>query len=129
MKKSLMKPRTCKLQKKPQQNDISTKFLKENLEVVAQCFHENINFCIENSVFPSDLKLVDVTPAFKRNQRFRKITTDPLSFCQIYLRYKEYAITTKSRISLMKYYLNISVDFAKEPTTLPLMYDRELEER
>ena len=36
------------------QNDIPTKILKENSEVFAIYFHKNINFCIENSIFPSD---------------------------------------------------------------------------
>ena len=50
--------------KTTQQNDIPTKILKENSEVFARYFYENINFCIENSILPSDLKLVDVTSAF-----------------------------------------------------------------
>ena len=37
-----------------QQNDISTKTLKENSEVFFRYFHKNINFCTENSNFPSD---------------------------------------------------------------------------
>ena len=37
-----------------QQNDISTKTLKENSEVFSRYFHKNINFCTENSNFPSD---------------------------------------------------------------------------
>ena len=36
------------------QNDIPTKILKENSDVFAIYFHKNINFCIENSIFPSD---------------------------------------------------------------------------
>ena len=50
--------------KTTQQNDIPKKILKENSEVFARYFYENINFCIENSILPSDLKLVDVTSAF-----------------------------------------------------------------
>ena len=40
--------------KTTQQNDISTKTLKENSEVFSRYFHKNINFCTENSNFPSD---------------------------------------------------------------------------
>ena len=39
--------------------------MKENSEVFARYFHKHINFCIENSIFLSDLKVRDVTPAFK----------------------------------------------------------------
>ena len=58
--------------KTTQQNDIPTKILKENSEVFARYFHKNINFCIENSIFPSDLKVADVTPAFKKKSKTSK---------------------------------------------------------
>ena len=38
----------------------------------ARYFHKNINFCIENSIFPSDLKVADVTPAFKKKSKTSK---------------------------------------------------------
>ena len=65
-----------------QQNDIPTKVLKENSDSFARYFHKNINLCIENSIFPMWLHLS------KRNQRLQKITTDPLAFCLIYLKYQ-----------------------------------------
>ena len=70
--------------KTTQQNDIPTKILKENSEVFARYFHKNINFCIENSIFPSDLKVADVTPAFKKASLK---TADPLAFYLMYLKY------------------------------------------
>ena len=99
-----------------QQIDIPAKILKENSEVFVRYFHKNTNFCIENSIFPSDLKVADVTPAFKRNQRLQKITTDPLAFYLIYLKYMKDVFTTKCRLTLIISYLNINVDFAKDLT-------------
>ena len=55
--------------------------------VLTRYFHKNINFCVQNSIFLPDLKVADVTPAFKKNQRLQKITTDPLAFYLIYLKY------------------------------------------
>ena len=55
-----------------QQNDIPTKILKENSEAFARYFHKNINFCIENSIFPSDLKVADVILAFKKKSKTSK---------------------------------------------------------
>ena len=52
-----------------QQNDIPIKILKENSEVFASYFHKNINFCIENSIFSSDLNVPYVTPAFKKKSK------------------------------------------------------------
>ena len=70
-------------------------------------------FCIENSIFSSDLKVADVTPAFKRNQRLQKITTDPLAFYQIYLKYMNDVFTIKFRLTLVKSDLTINVNFAQ----------------
>ena len=42
-------------------------------------FHKNINFCIENSIFPSDLKVTDVTPAFKKKSKISKDNYRPIS--------------------------------------------------
>ena len=43
------------------QNDIPTKFLKQNSYFFSNFFHKNVNQCIKNSKFPPDLKLADVT--------------------------------------------------------------------
>ena len=64
--------RKLQVAKTIQQNDIPTKILKENSEVFARYFHENITFCIESSIFPSDLKVTDVTPAFKKKSKTSK---------------------------------------------------------
>ena len=65
--------------KTTQQNDIPTKILKKNSEVFAGYFQKNINFCIENSIFPSDLKVADVTPAFKKKSKTSKDNYRPIS--------------------------------------------------
>ena len=49
-----------------------TKCLKENSEVFARYFHKNINFCIKNSIFLSNLKVVDATTAFKKKSKTSK---------------------------------------------------------
>ena len=46
--------------------------LKKISEVFAKYFHENINFCTENSILPPDLKVADVTPAFKKKSKTSK---------------------------------------------------------
>ena len=45
----------------------------------ARYFHKNINFCTENSIFPSDLKVADVTPAFKKKSKTSKDNYRPIS--------------------------------------------------
>ena len=71
--------RKLQTKKTTQQNDIPTKILKKNSEVFAGYFQKNINFCIENSIFPSDLKVADVTPAFKKKSKTSKDNYRPIS--------------------------------------------------
>ena len=61
------------------QNDIPTKVLKENSKVFVRYFHKNIIFCIENSIFPSDLKVADVTPDLKKKSKTSKDNYRPIS--------------------------------------------------
>ena len=75
----LNKIRKLQTTKTTQQNNIPTKVLKENSEVFARNFHKYINFCIENSIFPSDLKVSDVTPAFKKKSKTSKDKYRPIS--------------------------------------------------
>ena len=59
--------------KASQQSDVPTKILKQNSDYFAGCFSGNINQCIPKSMFPPDLKLADVTPVYKINQKILKI--------------------------------------------------------
>ena len=52
--------------KASQQSDIPTKILKQNSDYFAEYFCGNINQCILKSMFLPDLKLVDVTPVYKK---------------------------------------------------------------
>ena len=72
----LKKVRNSDTAKASKQTDIPTKILKHNSEYFAEYFYDNINYCIENSNLPSDLKSADVTPAYKKSQKPLKIITD-----------------------------------------------------
>ena len=65
--------------KASQQSDIPTKILKQNSDYFAECFYENINRCISKSIFPSDLKLADETPVFKKKSKNSKDNYRPVS--------------------------------------------------
>ena len=106
---------TIKLQttKMTQQNDIPTKILKGNSELFARYFHKNINFCIEDSIFPSDLKVVDVTPAFKKKSKTSKDNYRPSSILSNISKMKD-VFATKCRLALIISHLNIHVGFAKD---------------
>ena len=52
----LKKTKNLDTAKASQESDIPTKILKANREFFAQCFCENINYCIYHSILPSNLK-------------------------------------------------------------------------
>ena len=62
----LKKVKILDTEKASQQSDISTKILKQNSDYFADYFYENIEQYISKSIFPSYLKLADVTPVYKK---------------------------------------------------------------
>ena len=75
----LKKVRNLYTVKPSKQTDIPTKILKHNSEYFAEYFYDNINYCIENSNFPSDLKSADVTQAYKKKSKTSKDNYRPIS--------------------------------------------------
>ena len=75
----LKKVNTLDTAKASQQSDIPTKILKQNSDYFAEYFYENINQCISKSIFPSDLKLADVTPVYKKKSKNSKDNYRPVS--------------------------------------------------
>ena len=65
--------------KASQQSDIPTKILKQNSDYFAKYFYENIKQCISKLIFPSDLKLADVTPVYKKKSKNSKDNYRPVS--------------------------------------------------
>ena len=59
--------------------NIPPKLLKGNIDICELFISSNINDCIENGMFPSSLKLADITPIFKNNNRFLKTNYRPIS--------------------------------------------------
>ena len=75
----LKKVKKLNTSKASQQSDIPIKILRENDEFFAKFFHENFNLCIDVDIFPSDLKIADVTPAYKKKSKYSKDNYRPVS--------------------------------------------------
>ena len=58
--------------KATQNTDIPTKLSKENLDVFADFIFENLNDSISQSIFPSALKLANVTLVHKKDSKSKK---------------------------------------------------------
>ena len=65
--------------KASQQSDIRIKTIKPNSDCFAEYFYENINQCISKPILPSDLKLADVTPVYKKKLKNSKDNYRPVS--------------------------------------------------
>ena len=58
--------------KTTQLEGISTKIVKENLNIFATFLTKDINKCIRKREFPDKLKKTDITPVFKRGDKHDK---------------------------------------------------------
>ena len=79
--------KNLKANKATQNTNISTKLIKENSGITADFIFENLNGSISQSVFPSALKLANITPVHKNIQKVKKIFTGPSMSYQISLKY------------------------------------------
>ena len=75
----LRKTKNLNVLKASQQSDIPTKILIENCKYFLCDFHKNINYCLEQSLFPHDLKLADVAPVCKKKSKAFKNNYRPVS--------------------------------------------------
>ena len=71
----MKKVNTLDTAKTSQQSDIPPKILKQNSDDFAEYFYANINQGVSKSIFPSDLKLADVTQSIRRSRKTPKIST------------------------------------------------------
>ena len=63
-------------QKAPQEDDIPNKKIKENSDIFSNFIYQSFNNMIDVCIFPTSLKLANITPVYKKAQRIqRKITS------------------------------------------------------
>ena len=63
--------------KASEKDDVLTKIkiIKENSNIFSNFIYQNFNGMIDFCIFPTSLKLANITPVYKKSQRFqRKIT-------------------------------------------------------
>ena len=105
----MKKVKTLHTAKRSQQSDIPTKILKQNSDCFAEYFYESINQCILKSIFPSDLKLADVTPVYKDNYR-------PVSILSNISKFYERCIYDQNDLFPILYCPNINAGFVEAST-------------
>ena len=50
-----------------QKDNIPTKIINENTDIISNIFHANINKCFSESFFSDDLKRAEVIPIFQKD--------------------------------------------------------------
>ena len=60
-------------------NDIPTKIIKENADIFLEFICMSVNHSIDNNIFPSTLKLANITPVFKKGSANSKENYRPVS--------------------------------------------------
>ena len=68
-----------KVNKATQGTDIPTKIIKENSDIFGEFILSNINSCIDQSTFPSSLKLANIIPVHKKDSKSLKENYRPVS--------------------------------------------------
>ena len=68
-----------KANKAIQNTEIPTKLIEENLDIFADFIFENLNDSIPQSVFPSALKLANITPMHKKDSKSKKNHYRPIN--------------------------------------------------
>ena len=59
--------KTLNSSKTVQKDNIQINIIKENMDIMSNIFHDNINKCFSESFFPDDLKRAEVIPVFKKD--------------------------------------------------------------
>ena len=69
--------------KASQQSDIPTNILRINVDLYSFYLQKILNKCLKKSVFPDAMKVAEVTPVFKKNDRISKENYRPVSILPV----------------------------------------------
>ena len=91
------------IKKSCQQEDIPTKIIKLNKDLIAKFITENFDSCIDEGEFPSELNHVDIVPIHKKKDKSDKSNRRPLSILSNYSKVYEKLICNQ----IYQYFENI----------------------
>ena len=60
-------------------NDIPTKTIQQFTKIFTDFLYNNFNSCLESGIFPDELKLAEVVPVYKKNDKKDKSNYRPIS--------------------------------------------------
>ena len=108
-----------------QNTDIPNKLIKENSDIFADCIFENLNNSISQLVFPSALKLANITPVHKKDSKSKKDHYRPISvspnISKIYERFFFKQISEYFEQFLSKYQCGFRKGFSAQHSLLSML--------
>ena len=114
-----------KANKAIQNTEIPTKLIEENLDIFADFIFENLNDSIPQSVFPSALKLANITPVHKKDSKSKKDHYRPISvspnISKIYESYFFKQISEYFEQFLSKYQCGFRKGFSAQHSLLSML--------
>ena len=117
--------KNLKANKATQNTDIPTKLIKENSDIFADFIFENLNDSISQSVFPSALKLANITPVHKKDSKSKKDHYRPISvspnISKIYERFFFKQISEYFEQFLSKYQCGFRKGFSAQHSLLSML--------
>ena len=69
----------CRLDSKKSPTGVSIGLLKDNVDICAPVLTDILNSCLKREIFPSELKLADITPIFKSMDGIAKKNYRPIT--------------------------------------------------
>ena len=101
-----------------QKDNIPTKIIEENMDIMSNIFHQNTKKFFSESFFLDDLKRVEVIPIFlkkntKKDSKNLKKIINQEAFCLIHLRFMKHVCTRNYPVILKIFFQIISWALAK----------------
>ena len=112
--------------------DISFKIIRENADIFASFLYASFNtcVCVTNSEFPSVLKQANITPVFKRGERYSKDNYRPVSMLpnmsMIFERYMFRQINEYMDVFLSKHQCGFRKGYSTHNISLPCLKSGDL---
>ena len=94
-------------------NDIPTKIIQQFSDIFTDFLYNNFNSCLESGIFPDELKLAEVIPVYKKNDKKDKSNYRPISILSNISKIYERCIQTQLNEYFAKFLSKFQCGFRK----------------
>ena len=109
-----------------QDTDIPFKIIKENADIFVSFLHSSFNTSVTNSEFPSVLKQANITPVFKKGERYLKDNYRPVSILPKASRIFERCMLCQINEYMNVFFIKTSLRFVHNNVSSPCLKSGDL---